>query len=154
MAEGKDDRLVALLERQIEATDRVNHAVRAIVIPSLIMLVAILLASPFLLIGFFVDYFEGVLFLAGIILLVGAIWAIVSQIKESVLSAIPSGIALPSPDVKASTRTAETPSSLADPEKEELLSVGQRSDWVMAGKPELSTWDGQQSFSEWLKDNR
>ena len=94
MAEGKDDRLVALLERQIEATDRVNHAVRAIVIPSLIMLVAILLASPFLLIGFFVDYSGLALFLAGTILFVGAIWAIVSQIKESVLSAIPSGIAL------------------------------------------------------------
>jgi len=94
VAEGQDDRLVALLERQIEATDRVNHAVRAIVIPSLILLVAILLASPLLLVGFFVDGFDGVLFLAGIILLVGAIWAIGSQINESALSAIPSGIAL------------------------------------------------------------
>ncbi len=153
MAGGKDDRLVALLERQIEATDRVNHAVRAIVIPSLIMLVAILLASPFLLIGFFVDYSGLALFLAGTILFVGAIWAIVSQIKESVLSAIPSGIALPSPDVEVSAGITKASSSPADAEKEELLSVGQHSDWVAAGKPELSTWDGQQSFSEWLKRN-
>lgn len=104
MAGGQDDPLVALLERQIQATDRVNHAVRAIVIPSLILLVATLLASPLLLVGFFVPYFEVFLFPAGIILLVGAIWAIVIQIKESELTAIPSGSALDPKELKKSRR--------------------------------------------------
>lgn len=102
MAEGKDDRLATLLERQIEATDRVNHAVRAIVIPSLILLVAILLASPFFVIGLFVDGFEGLLFLAGIILLVGGILAISSQVNESLSSVIPLGKALSSRDEEVS----------------------------------------------------
>jgi hypothetical protein len=44
--------------------------------------------------------------------------------------------------------------SADDPEKEELLSPSDQADWVMAGKPGLSTWDGVENFLDWLKRNR
>ena len=33
---------------------------------------------------------------------------------------------------------------------EESLTESQKADWVMAGKPALSSWDGKQPFDKWL----
>jgi hypothetical protein len=89
--------------------------------------------------------------LLGVLIL--AIVLLIPRREEQAATEAPSEIASPARGVKVSAGTAETPSSPADTEKEELLSVSQHSDWVAAGKPELSSWDGQQSFSEWLKRN-
>ena len=143
--------LAELMREQIAATNRATRAVRAIVIPSTIVLVALLVSIPLFLIGLLSDELSGASVLAGLVLLAGGIFAIVSQISESRLSEIPAD------ELRAFSPGAgdeATISSGSDPEKEELLSGSQRTDWVMAGKPGLSSWDGQQSFSDWLKANR
>lgn len=89
--------------------------------------------------------------LLGVLIL--AIVLLVPRREKQAATEAPSEIASPARGAKVSAGKTKASPSLADPEKEELLSVGQRSDWVVAGKPELSTWDGQQSFSEWLKRN-
>ena len=83
------EELTALLVKQIEATNRVNHAVRAIVIPSTILLITVLIASPFLAFGWVLDA-GGLYTFAGLILFIGAIIAIVNQIVESGASEMPS----------------------------------------------------------------
>lgn len=88
MFDDKNGDLAELLREQIRATNRVNHAVRAIVIPSTIVLIAFLIAVPFLVIGLIAST-PAVLFLAGAILLIGGIMAIFSQINESKLSDMP-----------------------------------------------------------------
>ena len=91
MASKEHDEIVELMRQQINATDRTTHAVRAIVLPSTITLVALLIALPIILLGVFAG--EGAalaaLFIGGIVLLVGGIMAIASQISETRLSEIP-----------------------------------------------------------------
>ena len=74
-----------LLRELIAASDRTTHAVRAIVLPSTIMLVATLVALPFFLI-FLVVQVVGFAIFAGLLVFVGAILAISSQISETRLS--------------------------------------------------------------------
>ena len=83
------EELTALLVKQIEATNRVNRAVRAIVIPSTILLITVLIASPFVAFGWVLDA-GGLYTFAGLILFIGAIIAIVNQIVESGASEMPS----------------------------------------------------------------
>lgn len=74
-----------LLRELIAASDRTTHAVRAIVLPSTIMLVATLVALPFFLI-FLVIQVVGFAVFGGLLIFVGAILAISSQISETRLS--------------------------------------------------------------------
>jgi hypothetical protein len=151
MSGSNNSELAELMEEQIAATNRATRAVRAIVIPSTIVLVTVLISMPIFVFGLLSDDFSGALILAGLVLLAGGIFAIFTQIEESRLSEIPAGRFGAAPS-GAADGTAS--SSAEDSKKEDLLSASQRSDWVMAGKPGLSTWDGQQSFSDWLKRNR
>ena len=80
--------LAELMREQVRATNRVNHAVRAIVIPSTIVLIAFLISVPFFAFGIFLSE-AALLFLAGIILVTGGVIAIMSQIMESALSDMP-----------------------------------------------------------------
>jgi hypothetical protein len=83
--------------------------------------------------------------------LIFAIILLIPRREEQATTEAPGEIASPARGAKVSARKTKASSSPADSEKEELLSAGQHSDWVAAGKPELSTWDGQQSFFERLK---
>ncbi|WP_158665575.1 phage holin family protein [Pontimonas salivibrio] len=60
---------------------------RAIVIPSTLILIFALLSIPFVLLGF--AFGAGFLVVAGILLVIGAVLAIISQIRESDLSEVP-----------------------------------------------------------------
>ena len=91
MAAKEHDEIIELMRQQINATDRTTHAVRAIVLPSTITLIALLIALPIILLGVFAG--EGAasaaLFIGGLVLLVGGIMAIASQISETRMSEIP-----------------------------------------------------------------
>lgn len=89
MSETDHQELVALLKEQIKATNRVTHAVRAIVRPSTIMLVGFLAALPLAFIGFVSDDFVGLVIVAALVILGSAIGAIISQISETKQSEIP-----------------------------------------------------------------
>lgn len=89
MSDKNHEELVALLKEQIRATNRATHALRAIVRPSTIMLVAILVALPLALIGFLADYLVALVFLAALVIIGGAIAAIVAQISETRKSDVP-----------------------------------------------------------------
>ena len=91
MASQEHEEIVALLKESIAASNRTNHAVRAIVLPSTIMLVAILLLFPIALIGVFASV-GFALFLAGLVLLGGGVLAIRAQIVETQASAIPNDV--------------------------------------------------------------
>lgn len=88
MVDENYENLESLLQEQIKATNRVNHAVRAIVIPSTIALIAFLTSLPFFLVAILGDFPE-FLFLPAAILLIGFVIAIISQINESKLSEVP-----------------------------------------------------------------
>lgn len=91
MASKEHDEIVELMRQQINATDRTTHAVRAIVLPSTITLVALLIALPIILLGVVAGEGGAVvaLVLGGLVLLVGGVMAIASQISETRLSEIP-----------------------------------------------------------------
>ena len=80
MSSASQDDNQQLLRELIAASDRTTHAVRAIVLPSTIMLVAILVALPFFLI-FLVIQVVGFAIFAGLLIFVGAVLAISSQIS-------------------------------------------------------------------------
>lgn len=147
MSEPSTSELAELMKAQIAATNRATRAVRAIVIPSTIVLITLLISIPIFFFGLFSDDFSGAFILAALVLLAGGIYATYSQIEEARLSEIPA-------DSFGASPSGTAVSSADSPEKEELLSPSERSDWVMAGKPGLSSWDGQQRFSDWLKINR
>lgn len=124
-----DDEHKALLRELIAASDRTTHAVRAIVLPSTIMLVATLVALPFFLI-FLVIQVVGFAVFAGLLIFVGAILAISSQISETRLSSAESPTATgasPSP-VDASSgksekvRAAPMPRPTSEPNSKQLES--------------------------------
>ena len=90
MSDTNHEELVALLKEQIKATNRTTHALRAIVRPSTIMLIAFLIAIPLALIGIAVpEELGGSVFIAGLIILGSAIGAIISQVSETRLSEVP-----------------------------------------------------------------
>lgn len=89
MSDKNHDELVTLLKQQIAATNRATHALRAIVRPSTIMLVAILVALPLALIGYLADDLAALVFLAALVIIGGAIAAIVAQISETRKSDVP-----------------------------------------------------------------
>ena len=91
LASKEHDELVGLMKQQINATDRATHAVRAIVLPSTITLIALLIALPIMLLGVFTGEGGGVatLFIGGLVLLGGGIMAIAAQISETRLSDVP-----------------------------------------------------------------
>ena len=90
MSAEEHDELVSLLKEQIRATNRANHAVRAIVIPSTLMLIFALLSIPFVLLVFV--FGAGILVFPGLLLFIGGVLAVISQIRESGLSEIPNDV--------------------------------------------------------------
>jgi len=84
----ESDDVRELLKESIRAADRTTHAVRAIVVPSTILLSSILLAIVPLYIGF-ASAIEGWFFVSGMIVFIGLGLAISSQIIETSQSAIP-----------------------------------------------------------------
>ena len=91
MASKEHEELVELMKQQINATHRATHAVRAIVLPSTITLIALLIALPIMLLGVFSGEGGGIaaLFIGGLVLIVGGIMAISAQITETRLSDVP-----------------------------------------------------------------
>ena len=89
MSDTNHEELVALLKEQIKATNRATHALRAIVRPSTIMLVAFLVALPLAFIGFVSSDLYGLVIVAALVILGSAIGAISSQISETKQSEIP-----------------------------------------------------------------
>jgi hypothetical protein len=87
MANKEHEDLLVALREVVEASNRTNHAVRAIVLPSTIMLFALLVAVPLVLLSFAVDLI--MLVLPGGVIVGGAIFAIIAQIKETAESEIP-----------------------------------------------------------------
>lgn len=79
--------LLSALKKVVEASNRTNHAVRAIVLPSTIILIAVIVAVPLLLLSLVVG--AAAIVLAGIVLLVGSVAAIAAQLGETKLSEIP-----------------------------------------------------------------
>lgn len=74
--------IVHLLKQSIAASNRVNHAVRAIVLPSTIVLITILVVIPVLAL-FFSSGNGGLLTFAGLVLIGGGIYAVIAQIQET-----------------------------------------------------------------------
>lgn len=89
MSEPSTSELAELMKAQIAATNRATRAVRAIVIPSTIVLITLLISIPIFVFGLLGDDFSGAFILAALVLLAGGIYAIYSQIEESRLSEIP-----------------------------------------------------------------
>jgi hypothetical protein len=87
MASEEHEEIVKLLKDSIAASNRTTHAVRAIVLPSTILLITGLVVIPLVLAGFFSD--ESLLILAGLALITGIVAAIIAEIRETKLSAIP-----------------------------------------------------------------
>lgn len=87
MANKEHEDLLVALKEVVEASNRTNHAVRAIVLPSTIMLFALLVAVPFVLLSFAIDPI--MLVLPGFVIVFGAIMAIIAQLKETAESEIP-----------------------------------------------------------------
>ena len=88
MASQEHEEIVALLKESIAASNRTNHAVRSIAVPSTIMLVTFLIFFPFALFSLIAES-EGGLIFASLILIVGGIIAIAVQIQETGASKIP-----------------------------------------------------------------
>lgn len=87
MANKEHEELLAAVREVVEASNRTNHAVRAIVLPSTIMLFALVIAVPFVLLSFAVSLI--MLVLPGSVIVFGAIMAIMTQLKETSASEIP-----------------------------------------------------------------
>ena len=88
MASQDYEEIVALLKESIAASNRTNHAVRSIAVPSTIMLVTFLVTFPFAAFALF-EGSGGGLVLASLILIVGGVIAIGVQIQETGASKIP-----------------------------------------------------------------
>jgi hypothetical protein len=115
MESEEHEEIVELLKESIAASNRTTHAVRAIVLPSTIMLVALLFALPVALIAFVFDS-DGAWFFAGVIVVVAAILAIVSQIDETSASNVPvSGDLSPLPRNQDTTTVSTDLSEMHDP---------------------------------------
>jgi len=106
MANKEHEDLLVALREVVEASNRTNHAVRAIVLPSTIMLFALLVAVPLVLLSFAVDLI--MLVLPGGVIVGGAIFAIIAQLDETKASEIPG-------EVKAVKSQFSTPASAARP---------------------------------------
>lgn len=104
MANEEHEELLAAVREVVEASNRTNHAVRAIVLPSTIMLWALVIAVPFVLLSFAVSLI--MLVLPGFVIVFGAIMAIIAQLKETAASEIPR----PSEEL-ALSRSVETASA-------------------------------------------
>lgn len=81
------DELIAALREVVVASNRTNHAVRAIVLPSTILLVTVIVSATLYLLSLRMGAPLGVL--AGLVLLAGAVLAVVAQLKETKASQIP-----------------------------------------------------------------
>lgn len=106
MANKEHEELLAAVREVVEASNRTNHAVRAIVLPSTIMLFALVIALPFVLLSFAVSLIMLVIpvgFIVG-----GAILAIIAQLRETSASEIPG-------EANAVKSKFSTPPSVAKP---------------------------------------
>lgn len=86
--EAQEDETNALLRELVEANNRTNHAVRAIALPSTVMLITLLLSAPLLSLALWAEV-DRLVLLAAFILIVGSAVAILAQIVETRLSEIP-----------------------------------------------------------------
>jgi hypothetical protein len=88
VSEEDKEEIVALLRESIAATNRVTRSVRAIALPSTIMLISVLLATPIALAGVLFASSVAFVFVAGVIF-IGAVLAIGAQIRETNASQVP-----------------------------------------------------------------
>jgi hypothetical protein len=88
MTPGEHEELAELLKESIRASNRTTHAVRAVVVPSTILLITVLIAALPAVFGLLLES-AGWIFMAGFLLFIGSILAIASQIQETNRSAIP-----------------------------------------------------------------
>ena len=101
MASKEHEELVAVLKEVVAASDRTNHAVRAIALPSTIILIALLISLPLALLSLAIGLVA--LVFAALVLGAGGVLAIIAQLKETKASEIPQ----PSGDL-ALSRSVET----------------------------------------------
>ncbi len=92
MASEEHKELLSALHEVVEASNRTNHAVRAIVLPATILLITVIVAIPLLLLSLAAG--AVVIVLAGLVLLGGSVLAVVAQLKETKASEIPGAEAL------------------------------------------------------------
>ena len=110
MSGDQNQEMIELLKKSIAASDRTTHAVRAIVLPSTIILVTLLIVIPISLIG--VVSQSGVpLVFSALILVVGGIMAISAQISETKSSEVPMDLG-PAAPMKPEQIVVEKPSSV------------------------------------------
>ena len=114
MSEEQNQEIIRLLKQSIAASNRTTHAVRAIVLPSTIILVTLLIVIPFSLLGV-ASGSPAVLIIGVVGLLAGAVVAIVAQIRETKSSEIPTspGATKPAVNFKLEAPRATTPTSPA-----------------------------------------
>jgi len=155
MSKTEHEEVVTLLKELVVASNRTNHAVRAIVRPIYIQLITYLLLLP--LIAFYAFTGEnGWLVVIGAVALAGTAISIAALASELKSSNIPYDFYEELVrDYESQAADSNRQQNLGDDAaKEDILSASERSDWVMAGKPGLASWDGLESFAKWLKDNR
>lgn len=92
MAGKEHEELISALHEVAEASNRTTRAVRAIVLPSTILLVSVIVTIPFVLLSFIAG--AAFVILAGLVLVGGSVLAIVAQLKETKASEIPGGEAV------------------------------------------------------------
>ena len=87
MASKEHEELISALHEVAEASNRTTRAVRAIVLPSTILLVSVIVTIPLVLLSFIAG--PAFIILAGLVLVGGSVLAIVAQLKETKASEIP-----------------------------------------------------------------
>lgn len=107
MANKEHEELLAAVREVVEASNRTNHAVRAIVLPSTILLVALLVALGFVLLSFAVGLI--MLVISGAVIVGGAILAIIAQLRETSASEIPGEAKPVKPEFSAPPSVAKPP---------------------------------------------
>lgn len=155
MSKIEHEEVVTLLKELVVASNRTNHAVRAIVRPVYTQLITYLILLP--LVAFFAFTGDnGWLVIVGAVALAGtaiSIAALASELKSSNIPYDFSDELIRDYESQAAQSNGKQ-SFEHDPAKEDMLSPSERTDWVMAGKPGLASWDGIADFSKWLKEHR
>ena len=148
MSKAQHEEITTLLKEVVEAANRTNHAVRAIVRPIYIQLVTTLLLLPLLLIYAF-EQSLGLLIVIGLVALVGAVVAIGALVSELSLSKVPYSFRSELLRMYESAEDAEDDEPVDVEQIEKSLTTNQAVLWRMTGKPDLRTWR-EGTFDDWI----
>ena len=148
------ENLERLLELNIQASNRTTHAVRAFVRFLFIQLVAITLAGFLIAVGGLFPEAGGAFFfvLGFLVWIIGVFVSSSAGWSELALSDVP----VEKDGFVKTSSLDEGPSSseikVNQERAEKRMTESNKSDWIMAGRPDLSTWDvGYEDFNSWLE---